>query len=51
MRTDRDLRPADSFLLEENFGLLALLHGGDTVLLVAENERWYRCPLPPLPDR
>lgn len=49
VRTDRELRPAGSFLLEENFGLLALLPGGDAVLLVAEDERWYRCPLPPLP--
>lgn len=51
VRTDRELRPVDWFLLDENFGALALMPGGDAVLLVAEDERWYWCPLPDMPAR
>jgi hypothetical protein len=51
VRTDRDLRLVDSFLFEENVAPFALLPGGDAVLVVAEDERWFRCTLPELPSR
>ena len=47
IRVDRDLRYLDSFLLPVNVGPFAYLRSREEIVAVAEDERWYRCPLPP----
>ncbi len=47
IRVDRDLRYLDSFLLPVNAGPFAYLPSRGEIVAVAEDERWYRCPLPP----
>lgn len=47
VRADRDLGYLDSFVLPVNAGRFAYLPRRHEIIAVAEDERWYRCPLAP----
>jgi len=46
IRVDRELRYRASHLLPLNAGRIAYLSRSREIVAVAEDDRWYRCPLP-----
>jgi len=47
VRVDRDMGYLDSFLVPLSVGPFAYLPRRREIVAVADDERWYRCPLPP----
>ena len=50
IRLDPELRYQGSQLFQPNVGHIAHVPGSREIIAIAEDDRWYRCSLPPRND-